>query len=67
MEILILVFHVDYIKHKDTKGRSFFLDTKITSDLKVATKPCGGLFFADGNLCDLCQVALAALCIFVDY
>ena len=45
----------------------FFLDTKITSDLKVATKPCGGIFFADGNLCDLCQVALAALCIFVDY
>ena len=29
------------IKHKETKERSFFLDTKITSDLKVATKPTG--------------------------
>ena len=29
------------IKHKETKKRSFFLDTKITSDLKVATKPTG--------------------------
>ena len=28
-------------KHKDTKEQSFFLDTKITSDLKVATKLCG--------------------------
>ena len=29
------------LKHKDTKGQSFFLDIKVTSDLKVATKPCG--------------------------
>ena len=28
-------------KHKDTKEQSFSLDTKTTSDLKVATKPCG--------------------------
>ena len=28
-------------KHKDTKEQSFILDTKATSDLEVATKPCG--------------------------
>ena len=63
-------------KHKDTKEQRFFLDTKITSDLKVATKPCGrgsppaplipprGTCIADEKLCGLCKAALAALCIF---
>ena len=30
------------IKHKDTKGQRDIFETKVTSDLKVATKPCGG-------------------------
>ena len=61
------------MKHKDTKGQSFFLDTKITSDLKVATKPCGGIFFAVVYslrmeiFVTLVKAAIAALCIFVDY
>ena len=31
-------------RHKERKG---FLDTKTTSDLKVATKPCGREIFVD--------------------
>ena len=38
---------MDLIKHKDTKERSFSLDTKTTSDLKVATKPYGRENFVD--------------------
>ena len=37
------------IKHKDTKEGGYFLDTKTTSDLKVATKP------SDEKLCGLCK------------
>ena len=40
-ELIIKHETVLIIKHKETKERSFFLDTKITSDLKVATKPTG--------------------------
>ena len=29
------------IKHKDTKGQRDIFETNVTSDLKVATKPCG--------------------------
>ena len=47
------------IKHKDTKEGGYFLDTKTTSDLKVATKPCGKEIFVT-----LVKAALAALCIF---
>ena len=50
---------MDLIKHKDTKERSFSLDTKTTSDLKVATKPCG-----KENFVALVKAALAALSIF---
>ena len=50
---------MDYYKHKDTKERRFSLDTKTTSDLKVATKPCGKEIFVT-----LVKAALAALCIF---
>ena len=45
-------------KHKDTKEQSFSLDTKTTSDLKVATKTCGKEIFVP-----LVKAPLAALCI----
>ena len=50
------------IKHKETKERSFFLDTKITSDLKVATKPTGWKQSIAGmeNFVDFVKAALAA-------
>ena len=37
----------------------------MTSDLKVATKPCGKNIFAVRKLCGLCLKQLAALCIFL--
>ena len=40
------------LKHKDTKEQSISLDTKVTSDLKVATKACGGKY--KEKLCGLC-------------
>ena len=40
----MFIFNVKFgksdFKHKDTKKRRFYLDTKTTSDLKVATKAC---------------------------
>ena len=57
------------------KGTKFVLDTKTTSDLKVATKPCGrgspqphnpprGTCIAADNSVSSVKAALAALCIF---
>ena len=40
MQGLLQIVEFD-LKHKDTKQRRFSLDTKTTSDLKVATKPYG--------------------------
>ena len=54
-------------KHKETKEQRIIPDTKVTSDLKVATKPCGrgsppnpprGTCVADEKLCGLCKAAL---------
>ena len=54
-------------KTQRNKGTKVFPDTKVTSDLKVATKPCGrgsppnpprGTCVADEKLCGLCKAAL---------
>ena len=47
-----------FIKHKDTKKQRLYLDTKTTSDLKVATKP------AVRNFVGFVKSSFAALCIF---
>ena len=33
----------NYLNTKSQRNKGFLLDTKVTSDLKVATKPCGCL------------------------
>ena len=44
------------IKHKETKEQRGIFETKVTSDLKVATKPCGCLII------ELCLAKLCGLC-----
>ena len=53
------LLYIVYIKHKDTKKRSFSLATKTTSDLKVATKAC-----CVKNFVAFVKSSFAALCIF---